>query len=88
MKPNDLQYIKKTPLKNRKRSKSYCVYKVKSDILEAGSQCCFCFCCCYSVIKLCFILCDPMDCSMLGSPVLHHLLEFAQIHAPCVGDAI
>ena len=86
MKPNDLPYIKKTPLKNRKRSKSYCVYKVKPDILEAGSQCCFCCCC--SVIKLCLILCDPMDCSMLGSPVLHDLLEFAQIHAHCLGDAI
>ena len=25
-------------------------------------------------------LCDPMDCSTLGFPVLHYLLEFAQIH--------
>ena len=25
-------------------------------------------------------LCDPMDCSMPGFPVLSHLLEFAQIH--------
>ena len=25
-------------------------------------------------------LCDPMDCSMPGFPVLHYLLEFAQIH--------
>ena len=25
-------------------------------------------------------LCDPMDCSMPGFPVLHHLLEFAQTH--------
>ena len=25
-------------------------------------------------------LCDPMDCSMPSFPVLHHLLEFAQIH--------
>ena len=24
-------------------------------------------------------LCDPMDCSMPGSPVLHYLPEFAQI---------
>ena len=24
-------------------------------------------------------LCDPMDCSMPGFPVLHHLLEFAQL---------
>ena len=26
------------------------------------------------------ILCETMDCSMPGSSVLHHLLEFAQIH--------
>ena len=25
-------------------------------------------------------LCDPMDCSMPGFPVLCHLLEFAQTH--------
>ena len=25
-------------------------------------------------------LCDPMDCSLPGSSVLHCLLEFAQIH--------
>ena len=36
--------------------------------------------CCYSVAKLCLTLCDPMDCSMPGFPVLHCLLEFAQIH--------
>ena len=33
-------------------------------------------------------LCDPMDCSMPGSSVLHYLLEFAQIHFHWVGDAI
>ena len=33
-------------------------------------------------------LCYPMDCSMPGSPVLHYLLEFAQIHVRCVSDAI
>ena len=26
------------------------------------------------------ILCDPMDCSMLGSSVFHHLPKLAQIH--------
>ena len=39
-----------------------------------------CACCCYSVTKLCPILCDPRDCSMPGFPVLHHLSEFAQTH--------
>ena len=29
-----------------------------------------------------------MDCSKLGFPVLHYLLQFAQIHAHWVGDAI
>ena len=33
-------------------------------------------------------LCDPMDCSMLGFPILHYLPEFAQTHVHWVGDAI
>ena len=35
------------------------------------------FCCC-SVTQSCLTLCDPMDCSTPGSPVLHYLPEFAQ----------
>ena len=31
---------------------------------------------CCSVAKVCPTLCDPVDCSMLGFPVLHCLLEF------------
>ena len=37
-------------------------------------------CCCHSVAKLCPTLCDPMDCSTIGFPVLHYLLEFSQTH--------
>ena len=37
-------------------------------------------CCCSVAAKSCPALCDVMDCSMPGSPVLHYLLEFAQIH--------
>ena len=33
-------------------------------------------------------LCNPMDCSMPDSPVLHYLPEFAQIHVHWLGDAI
>ena len=33
-------------------------------------------------------LCDPMDCSTPGFPVLHYLPEFAQTHVLWVGDAI
>ena len=32
-------------------------------------------CCCCSVSWLCPTLCDHMDCSTPGFPVLHHLLE-------------
>ena len=41
-----------------------------------------------SVTKSCPALCDPMDYSTPGFPVLHYLLEFAQIHVPSVGNAI
>ena len=33
------------------------------------------------VAQSCPTLCDPMDCSMPGIPVLHQLLEFTQTHA-------
>ena len=36
--------------------------------------------CCCSVAKSCLTFCDPMDCSMPGFPVLHHLPEPAQTH--------
>ena len=35
---------------------------------------------CCSVDKSCPTLCDPMECSKPGFPVLHYLLEFAQVH--------
>ena len=47
----------------------------------------FCCCCCL-VTKSCLTLCDPMDCSMPGSPVLNYLPELAQIRVHWVSDAI
>ena len=44
--------------------------------------------CCCSVAKSCSALCDPMDCSVSGSPCLQCLPEFAQIHVHWVSDAI
>ena len=41
-----------------------------------------------SVARLCLTLCNPMDCSMPGSSVLHYLPKFAQIHVHWIGDAI
>ena len=45
-------------------------------------------CCCCSVSKSCPTLCDPMDCSTPGFPVLYYLPEFAQTYVHCVGKAI
>ena len=45
-------------------------------------------CCCFSVTQSCLTLCNPMDCSMPGLPVPHHLRKFAQVHVHCIGDAI
>ena len=41
-----------------------------------------------SVALSCPTHCDSMDCSTLGLPVHHQLLEFAQTHVHQVGDAI
>ena len=45
-------------------------------------------CCCCIVTRSCSILCDPMDCSMPGLPVLHHLPELAQTHVHQANDTI
>ena len=44
------------------------------------------YCCSVALSRL--TLCDPMNCSTLGFPVLHHLPESAQIHVHWVSDAI
>ena len=41
-----------------------------------------------SLAQLCPTLCNPMDCSMPGFPVLHCLPELAQTHVHWVGEAI
>ena len=46
------------------------------------------FCCGCLVNKLCLTLCNPMDCSMPGFPVLHYLPEFPQTHVHWFYDAI
>ena len=45
----------------------------------------FCFC---PVTQLCLMLCEPIDCSMPGIPVLLYLPEFAKTHVHQVSDAI
>ena len=44
--------------------------------------------CCCSVPQSCPALCDCMECSTPGFPVLHPLPEFAQTHVRWISDAI
>ena len=44
------------------------------------------FCC--SVTKSYLTVCNSVNCSMPGFPVLHYLLEFSQTHVHWVSDAI
>ena len=46
------------------------------------------YCCCCLFAKLYPTLCDPMDCSMPGPPVLHPLPELTYTHVHWVGYAI
>ena len=41
-----------------------------------------------SVAESCLTLCNPMECSMPGFPIHHHLPELAQTHIHQVGDVI
>ena len=43
---------------------------------------------CCSVVQSCLTLCDRMDCSTPGFPVLHYYPKFAQTHVHQVSDAI
>ena len=53
----------------------YLAIKWDEIVPFAEKHCCFC-----SVVQSCLTLCDPMDYSMPGFPVLHCLPEFAQTH--------
>ena len=48
--------------------------------IEVQGNCCW-------VAQSCLTLCDPMDCSMTGFPVLNHFLESTQTHVHWVNDA-
>ena len=43
--------------------------------------------CCFSVVQSSPTLFDPMDCSVPGLSVPHHLPRFAQVHVHGIGDA-
>ena len=64
-----------------------------ADLYLSFSSCsflvsCVVVVCCCSVAQSSPTLCDLMDCSMSGFPVLHYLLELAQTHVRWVVNAI
>ena len=66
-----------------------CISTVRVKTCVEIVECLLVLICCYcSVTKSCPTLCDPMDGSMPGFPVLHYIWEFAQIHVHWVSDAI
>jgi len=66
---------------------SDCSHKIKRCLLLGRKAMTKLRCCC-SVTKLWLTLCNPMDCSMSGFPVRHHLPELAQTHVHWIIDTI
>ena len=83
-------YLCKDPISKHGHFKRYWVlglYRVNLEGHSSNHTYVTCCCCCL-VTQSCLTLCNPMDCSTSGFPVLHYLLEFAQTHARQVYDAI
>ena len=61
---------------------------VESNFPVPNCGLCLMACCSCWVTKSCPAVCEPMDCSTPGFPVLHCLPEFAQTHVHPLDDAI
>ena len=75
-------YLCKDPISKHGHFKRYWVlglYRVNLEGHSSNHTYVTCCCCCL-VTQSCLTLCNPMDCSTSGFPVLHYLLEFAQPH--------
>ena len=74
------------PRAKKRRERKRCDNRLISNLVFLLGVTCgdFTECHCCSVTKSCLTLCDPMDCSMPGFPVLHHFLELAQTHIELV----
>ena len=82
-------WSRRTVLEGGLRGKWIQVYVWQSPfavLLKLLQHCSLTICC--SVTRSGPTLCDPMDCSTPGFPVLHHLLESAQTHFHWADDAI
>ena len=72
--------------------RSFCMWNRKSwiwlQLYAEGIKKSYICCCCCSVSQSYLTPCSPMDCSMSGFSVLHHLPESAPTHVQWVSDAI
>ena len=59
----------------RKKSKTRNMIRIFAKKMNT-STCCYCCC---SIAQLCPTLCDTMDCSVPGFPILHYLPKFGQL---------
>ena len=55
------------------------IFVVSIQVSWLYSRCQMSLSCCCSVAQSCLILCDPMDHSTPGFPVLHHFLELLKL---------
>ena len=83
LKPNFVINLWKKIRCCRRLTPSYGHLNLKAPLCWGQLNHCYC-----SVTQSWPTLWDPMDCSVPGFPVFHHLLEFAQPHVHWVGDAI
>ena len=63
---------------------SFAQYSACESVMLCGILCSFVV----VIAQSCLTLCDPLDRSTPGFPVLHLLLKFAQTHVHWVGDAV
>ena len=70
------------------RSSSPCFPSCPPSTVISAQGCLWLPCCGRSVAKWCLTLCNLMDCSTAGFPVLHYLPESAQTHVRWISDAI
>ena len=68
-----------------KPEKAICIDTHTHTHIDKHTQTHICYC---SVAQSCLTPFDPMGCSTLGLPFLHHLPELAQTHVHWVSDAI
>ena len=68
---------------------TFCVQRIDISLsLVKNHRSRYYICCCCSVVQSCPTFCNHMDYSMPGSPVLHYLPEFAQIHVYRANDLL